>query len=158
MGAVSSKSFYMTIDMHQTDCPTCGMPFAFPDSLLDWDRQQIESRKVWCPCGHPMHFTRPQKLVDNDTLRAENQKLKSDLVRALHTIDQANLGASNPEIQPDPKTFASVDDAVKASVVEADGRVDHYECAICGQYYGSNSGHWLTKHLRQSHGLARQPA
>lgn len=53
------KDFTVWVDMKSTDCPNCGIRFAFNE--VKFNALQANGLEFFCPNGHSLRFVPPKK-------------------------------------------------------------------------------------------------
>jgi hypothetical protein len=71
--------------LHVTDCPTCGCVYAIPDGVHRMGLKHKASHTIYCPSGHPWHYT-------GTTHAEEVRQLRDNLAAARARRDQAEEG------------------------------------------------------------------
>jgi hypothetical protein len=131
-------------------CFKCGISYAVPKQLLHrrlvehWDDEEDEAT-IYCPNGHPNHYSKSEDLRNADKVREENSRLRDEIMRARHLAEQAEAAlreAGRPV--PTSPTETEVADSWKAP--DAWGWL---RCPKCKRPY--RDPHWLCLHLRRVH-------
>ena len=85
----NGQNFNVRTVLHVTECPTCGITYAFPDRLDERARERnsaihgSRSMSVYCPLGHAWHYTG----------KNEEQRLRDRLAAEQARRDQAEASA-----------------------------------------------------------------
>lgn len=144
------SDFNVIIPMKVECCFECGIFFAVPKLYVE---SQIEDgNDVYCPNGHINQYARPDELQGPT---ATEQKLRADLMAALHRAEQAEARASeaNGVKVGDALTSNEAADSndppavLRASAQNPAARV----CIVCGRAYASPA--WLRRHLLNAHNI-----
>jgi hypothetical protein len=112
------------IEMHQCICPTCGMPFAFPERM---SKQWRESgQQFYCPAGHSVTYGESE----NDKLRRERDRLKQEQARITEQWNAAELRAA----------------LANRREAQLRRRVANGVCPCCKRSFSNIARHMKTKH------------
>lgn len=121
-----------TIPLAVLVCWTCGIRYGVDRTFYEILRDSEKS--VYCPRGHRSTYTpvKPQEQIDAEKLKAENERLKRELVQAIHDADQAQARKENtlPEVPTVPTSKA----VTTAAELPPDGP-DRHTCPECGKVY-----------------------
>jgi Zn-finger protein len=82
----------VTRDFQVTDCCTCGIVFAMPESYVDSKKTNEEGhRTFYCPNGHGLSWKKKSYntiLDELNQVKKENERLRDENVKLLARIDQ----------------------------------------------------------------------
>jgi hypothetical protein len=81
-----------TLALEPVHCPKCGITFLVPQAYIDQRRR--DGRRMSCPNGHRLWFPRTPT-PPSTPAPAEVQKLRRQLVKAVHDAEQAEARAQD---------------------------------------------------------------
>jgi hypothetical protein len=84
-----------TFEWKPLSCSNCGVFFSIPAHLAY--SIATANRSVWCPNGHENRFTDARKEIDATNARAENARLKDQLVQLRHDLEMAEARKEKSE-------------------------------------------------------------
>lgn len=112
-----------------TDCYTCGMPFAIPDWL---DKQAREKGRAWiCPgCGSRTVYSKTKVQELQEKLEKERQRAYS---REKHLEDQRQAAERSLR-------------ATKGQVTKLKKRIGRGVCPCCNRHFANVERHMASQH------------
>lgn len=133
--APSTTSF---VSIANIECGVCNIPFGIPEALQEKSRN--EGTFFYCPNGHQIHYY--------DT---ENKKLRDQLARERHHVDQAKAEAKYQEERAARNWEAKEQigrqlSSTKGVVTRIKRRSSHGVCLYCRRTFENLQDHMVTKH------------
>lgn len=125
-------------DLHELECCTCFMVFAFPQSFHIRRRQ--DGRLFYCPQGHAQSYTQSE----NDRLRQERDRLKQREAWYEEQLKAARQRAT------DERAFREAAErqaaARKGQITRLRNRAAAGVCPCCNRSFENLRRHMATKH------------
>lgn len=116
-------------------CPECKAPQYFPLALYEVAFARRPDFTVYCPNGHPWHYTRGESELDR--IRRERNQLKQALAERDDKISEARRNALEWQL----KAQAAAKDARRTKK-----RVSGGVCPCCSRSFVQMARHMKTKH------------
>jgi len=119
------------VDLEQTDCCTCGVVFALPNTLLAHKRNN--GGQFYCPNGHSLVYA-----------ETEVQKLRKRLDQAL-TRENEQRQRAEAERESAQREMRRADKLAKEAARQKK-RASAGVCSCCNRTFANLARHMATKH------------
>lgn len=118
-----------------TNCPLCKIVFLIPVSLYNVGVERADGLSIYCPNGHPWHFTRGES--EADKLRRERDRLRQRIAEKDDEIALAERKAAQWRAK-----LQAAEKETRRVKTRANGGV----CPCCSRHFVQVERHMKTKH------------
>lgn len=134
-------SVYLGLEQHQTaTCPRCKTQHTLPAELYHTamaKRNDDKTQTIYCPYGHPWHYTPQRELDEQEKIRQERDRLRQRLAEKDDYIREERERREHAE------RSAS---AYKGKVTRLKNRAQAGLCPCCNRSFQNLHRHMQTQH------------